>query len=91
MTGGGYFRAQLSFELLLLAFILCLTSVPDIRRVEYQEIASLVKFGVPVAMATLPLWIVNESGKLILGSRSLDSAGIFVLCRQLVYVLLQML
>jgi O-antigen/teichoic acid export membrane protein len=63
-----------------------------IFKIEYlckKNIKEILVFGVPVALATIPLWLVNEYGKFLLKDVSLEEVGILTFAKQLsmVYVL----
>lgn len=60
-----------------------------LKDVSRKYIIELLSFGIPIALATIPLWVVNEYGKVLLKDSSLEAVGLFTLAKQLslVYVL----
>ena len=50
-----------------------------------KTIKEIISFGTPIIFATMPLWILNEYGKIMLND-SLEDVGLFTLAKQLSFV-----
>ena len=73
----------------VLAFLIAsrLDLLLKISALSKKTIKEIIYFGTPIIFATMPLWILNEYGKIILND-SLEAVGLFTLSKQLslVYV-----
>jgi O-antigen/teichoic acid export membrane protein len=76
-------------EIFVLAFLIAsrLELFLKISNLSRKTIKEIIYFGTPIIFATVPLWILNEYGKIILDD-SLEAVGLFTLAKQLslVYV-----
>jgi len=57
--------------------------------VSLASIKEIFKFGLPIMLSTLPLWVLNEYGKFALQGVSLSAVGYFVFAKQLSMVYVQ--
>lgn len=78
-------------EILVLIFLLKdrITLLFKFEYVCNKYIKEIVFFGLPIAVATIPLWVINEYGKILLTDVSLEVIGLFTFAKQLslVYIL----
>lgn len=78
-------------EFFVLAFLLKkrLKLMTNFKYLCRQYVREIISFGLPIVLATLPLWVINEYGKILLQDVSLHAVGLFTFAKQLsiVYVL----